>query len=623
MSYNYQFKIAHTESQAAYLQRKSVKYSWYRGGAAIGFFLSIWIGTLSLTLGAVVAILSFITFGWLVYRHNQIERKIVMWKQLTAIYQNERTIQERNLFGNGSEFIDDQHNYSSDLDLFGKKSLFAYLNRTVTSEGKALLASFLLKRSSAEEILHRQTLSVELSQKESFKEDFLATYFLSQPKGATLPKGLQSILNSDNDASAQQEESERIHAFIADFTPFFQSKRWLLWVAYLLPCLLIGSLLLAFIEHNRWGIVTLCIFCLNSLLAAALNLRITKIHAYVGKHGALFQKYAKLMSLIKKETFIHPELQAVQQRLIVQHQFDQKLERIAWLTKMLDTRDSSIIWLILNTLFLWDVHCVYAIEKWFIYNRTALNPALEEVGRVDAYLSLAIFRLNHPTFSFPELCEGYFTMEAVEMGHPLIAESTRVNNNFTIRKGELVGIVTGSNMSGKSTFLRTLGVNMVLAYAGFPVCADSFSLSMSDIQTYMRTRDSLSENTSSFRAELMRLKKIIEEVKRNPHCFLLLDELLKGTNSTDKYLGSVAIVNYLLTHQAVGLVATHDLALTEMERQHPNAICNYHFDITIAGEELYFDYKLCHGACKTFNAKLLLKKIGIVIESPEHKLTNN
>lgn len=599
MSYNYQCKIVHTESQAAYLQRKSVKFSWYRGGAAIGFFLSIWIGTLSLTLGAVVAILSFITFGWLVYRHNQIERKIVMWKQLTAIYQNELTIQERNMFGNGSEFIDDQHNYSSDLDLFGEKSLFAYLNRTVTSEGKALLASFLLKRSSAEEILHRQTLSAELSQKELFKEDFLATYFLSQ-----------------------QEESEHIHTFLAGFTPFFQSKRWLLWAAYLLPCLLVGSLLLACIDHKWWGIVTLSLFCLNSLLTAALNLRITKIHAYVGKHGALFQKYATLMGLIKKESFIHSELQAVQQRLILQHQFDQKLKHIAWLTKMLDTRDSSIIWFILNTLFLWDVHCVYAIEKWFICNRTALNPALEEVGRMDAYLSLAIFRLNHPTFSFPELCKGYFTMEAVEMGHPLIAESTRVNNNFTIRKGELVGIVTGSNMSGKSTFLRTLGVNMVLAYAGLPVCADSFSLSMSDIQTYMRTRDSLSENTSSFRAELMRLKKIIEEVKRNPHCFLLLDELLKGTNSTDKYLGSVAIVNYLLTHQAVGLVATHDLALTEMEQQHPNTICNYHFDITIAGEELYFDYKLCHGACKTFNAKLLLKKIGILIESPEHKLTN-
>lgn len=602
MRQHYKIKINNLELEIINRQKESTRYSWYRSAAAMAFFFALWIATLSPTLGIIIAGVSFGIFIILACRHSKLERKIIRLKQFLTIYQNELSIKDSNLFGNGNEYIDDSHNYASDLDLFGKQSLFAYINRTVTKEGKDMLASFLLKRGSKKEIVERQELAAELSKKEKFKEEFLQTYFLSQ-----------TSIEDNNGKTSTSKESQRIHQFVASFVPNFQSKRWLLFLSYLLPICLFATLLLLAVD-SRWGIGTIILFCANCLLMSAFNLRIAKIHSYIGKHGSLFEKYAKLMQLIRKESFTHTELKNVQNRLIVEHQFDKKLQRIAWLTKMLDVRDSNIIWFILNTLFLWDFHCVYAIEKWFIKNRTELHPCLEEVGKMDAYLSLGIFYFNHPSFNFPTLLADYFTMEAVDMGHPLIPELVRVNNDFSIQQNQKVGIVTGSNMSGKSTFLRTLGINMVLAYAGLPVCARSFAVSLSDIQTYMRTRDSLSENTSSFRAELMRLKKIIDEINQNSHCFLLLDELLKGTNSTDKYLGSVAIVKYLLTHHTVGLVATHDLALTEMEKEYANSIRNYHFDITVAGEELYFDYKLCKGACKTFNAKLLLKKIGIVIE---------
>ncbi len=587
----YREKIQEVETLVTKLQKESVRYSWIRAIIVLAGILAIWIGILSFVAGMLVGGILLIVFFVLIHLHNKVESEIVRLKNLIAVYENELSIREKNLFGTGIEYADDTHNYAADLDVFGSHSLFAYLNRTVTKEGKDTLAAFLLKRTTASDIEERQQLSIELSEKQTFKERFLSTVFLSK---------------------STDEESRKIYDFIDGFVSFFQSKHWLLILSYALPICFTASIGLSFL-NVAWSGIAIGIFILNCFITSAYNSRIGKIHSYIGNKGHLFLKYSRLMNFIKAELFTHPKLDDIRNDLIYQHQFDRKLQRIAFLTRMLDCRDSSIVWFFLNGISLWDIHCAFAIEKWFIRNRTELAPCLQEIGKMDAYLTLGIFRFNHPTWVFPTIVPGYFCIEAVQMAHPLIPEQTRVSNNFNMNPNDKIGIITGSNMSGKSTFLRTLGVNMVLAYAGMPVCADSFSVSLADIQTYMRTRDSLSENTSSFRAELLRLKKIIDEIERNPNCFLLLDELLKGTNSTDKYLGSVAIVKHFLDRNTAGLVATHDLALTELQQQYPGSISNYHFDITVDGEELFFDYKLCEGVCKTFNAQLLLKKIGIEI----------
>jgi DNA mismatch repair ATPase MutS len=199
------------------------------------------------------------------------------------------------------------------------------------------------------------------------------------------------------------------------------------------------------------------------------------------------------------------------------------------------------------------------------------------------------------------------------MGHPLIPKSRRICNDLKISNTGTMVLVTGSNMSGKSTFLRTCGVNIVLAMAGAPVCAKKMTVSHVLVFTSMRIIDSLEENTSSFYAELKRLANIIQTVENKEKVFLLLDEILRGTNSNDRHIGSVALIKQMIKNNAIGIIATHDLALSQMENELPHQIDNYNFDVKIENDELYFDYKLNQGICKSLNASILMKKMGIKI----------
>jgi len=213
----------------------------------------------------------------------------------------------------------------------------------------------------------------------------------------------------------------------------------------------------------------------------------------------------------------------------------------------------------------------------------------------------------------PKVTEEFFILNAEKMGHPLIPSDRRISNDFETSGGGRTILVTGSNMSGKSTFLRTFGINTVLALAGAPVCASSFTVSNVKIHSSMRISDSLEENISSFYAELRRLNSIIKEAETNPKVFLLLDEILRGTNSNDRFTGSVALIKQLTGYGTVAMVATHDLKLAELSEEMPGKIDNYHFDVKISGEELFFDYKLTPGICTSMNASILMKKMGIKV----------
>jgi DNA mismatch repair ATPase MutS len=233
------------------------------------------------------------------------------------------------------------------------------------------------------------------------------------------------------------------------------------------------------------------------------------------------------------------------------------------------------------------------------------------LAEMECLASLGNLAFNHPRWCFPVFTEEPGVFISDELGHPLIEESKRVSSNFSTKGPAQISLITGSNMAGKSTFLRSVGVNTVLAMAGGPVCAQKLLISNLRVISSMRVSDNLEESTSTFYAELKKLKYIIESVNRKEKVLLLLDEILRGTNSADRHTGSTALIRQLVQHGAVGLVATHDLELASLEQDYPSHIHNYHFDVQVENEELFFDYLLKKGVCTSMNASLLMKKIGI------------
>ena len=233
---------------------------------------------------------------------------------------------------------------------------------------------------------------------------------------------------------------------------------------------------------------------------------------------------------------------------------------------------------------------------------------------MEVLCSLATLHFNRPQWCFPIFTEKHFTFKATALGHPLIPEESRVVSAFDVEGVSKVALVTGSNMAGKSTFLRSLGVGVVMAQMGAPVCAQSLQLSPVRLMSSMRIADNLAENTSTFYAELKKLKTIIEAVRSHQPLFVLLDEILRGTNSLDRHIGSKALIKQLIKEKAVAVIATHDVEMAKLEEAYPQSIENYHFDVQVEGEELYFDYKLKHGVCTSLNASILMKKIGIELQ---------
>lgn len=261
---------------------------------------------------------------------------------------------------------------------------------------------------------------------------------------------------------------------------------------------------------------------------------------------------------------------------------------------------------------MFNLHLLLKVEKWKTQNSEKVPDWFDAIASFDAVSSLANFAYNNPGFTFPEIAPGSFTFKADDLGHPLIAEDQRIVNNVDIEGWNQFYIITGANMSGKSTFLRTIGVNYILAMAGAPVCAGNLIFYPIQIHSSIRTSDSLVKHESYFYAELKRLKQIIDELEGGEQKLILLDEILKGTNSRDKQAGSIALIEQLLKYKSVGLFATHDLALGELAGQYPDNVKNLCFEIEIADAKMVIDYKLHQGVCKNLNATFLMKNMGIL-----------
>jgi DNA mismatch repair ATPase MutS len=290
---------------------------------------------------------------------------------------------------------------------------------------------------------------------------------------------------------------------------------------------------------------------------------------------------------------------------------DVKVKKLASLVYALDARMNAMTSIFTNSFLLYDLNCIYRLEKWKDENSANLESWLDTVSDLEVLNGFSTFSFNHQSFTFPKI-HDQLNISATELGHPLIKPEECVANDFLIGNGPTVLIITGANMAGKSTFLRTVGINLVLALNGSSVSAKTFSCPVINLRTGMRTADSLKDHQSYFYAELNRLKGIMDELRRNIPLLILLDEILKGTNSTDKQAGSIALVKQLLPHPCLAIIATHDLALGDLQTEFPAKVKNYCFEANIENDQLSFDYKLKQGLATKMNATFLMKKMGII-----------
>lgn len=544
------------------------------------------------TLIQILLIIPVFIFVYIVRKQSILDKEIEYQKQLLWVYQNEFNILNGGINGydNGTWYESETHPYTSDLDIFGNSSLFALLNRCSTKIGNHTLAQKLSIKNVPDEILQRQEAIKEVKEKIGNTFSFRANLH-------------------GHDVNKIEEIKTQLKSKLGEQLNFIHKKGLKIYVA--LAPYISGFLILAaiFLGSMFWKLFVLLLIVhtgVNVILGAKVNL----VFYSFGGSANLLNSYASAILWTENQQWKSPYISKF---LHSKTPVSQEIKSLSKVIQRFDARLNLIVGGILNGLFLWDLRCCISLEKWYQSSSGDVIEGLNHLGEFEELISFATTAYNHPEWSFPEIT-NHFAFEAENIGHPLIADNLRVDNNFALDAHSTVDIITGSNMAGKSTFLRTLGINMVLAYSGAPVCAAEMKLYVFSIVTYMRIKDSLNESTSTFKAELNRLKMILDNVVTDKDTFVLIDEMLRGTNSRDKYLGSKIFVEKLIEQKTPALFATHDLQLADLKEKHHLELRNFHFDISFTNGEMKFDYKLKHGPCTTFNAAILLKQIGLSLD---------
>lgn len=587
----YQQRIKEVTGVINRLSNKKSAFAWLRLGSILAIFLSFYLlwqaGVLYVFIASAILLFIFIR---LVYADLSNHESIRFHKKLLSHYEDElKALKGEFLFEDGSQYIDKTHPYTSDLDIFGKGSLFQYINRTNTEPGSDTLAGYFKARESTDLIHKRQEAVKGLARENEWLKAFQTT---------------ASLHKFTNQSKARLEQ------WFGQPSPL-SNNLFITGIRFLVPATVI-TITVLFIAGKASESLFYAALLLSAIIVWQFNKIVTPIHNQLSDINKQLKSLSESIKLIEQKSFSNPLLSSLQSHLGQnQIQAANAIRKLGRQMDRLDMRYNLMISLPLNLLLLWDLQQITSLEKWKAQWKNIFPNWVDTVAAFEALNSLAIFSFNNPNYVFPNISEGYFLIKGTSVGHPLITADKRVANNIDIPSKGKIMLVTGSNMAGKSTYLRSIGVNCVLAFCGAPVCATEFQVSGVAIISSMRIEDNLQESTSTFYAELKKLKAIIDRVNQGEKVFILLDEILRGTNSTDRHTGSKALIRQLIEKQSVAIIATHDLELAAMKDTYREHIDNYHFDVQVNGEELYFDYKLKEGICKSMNASILMKKIGI------------
>lgn len=523
---------------------------------------------------------------------NKLDKKLAVYYRYIQL-----TEEDKLYFNNSSETqlpnkTYENHPFADDLDIWGDNSLFSHLNRTVTVLGKNILIDWVTNpHLDKDMIIKKQNAIKELSSKSNFKCNFRIA-------------GSIFSCENDNDISSFKKWLQE-----EDNPAKFRTLKYLLISTISINCIVFLLVILGFITPYML-INSIFFFGILSLYKER-EIDVLHENIYNGIHA--MNTYAELLELISKETF-QSNLLCEWKESLFSSEYDaiKSMRKGNSIGSMLDQRKNLMLHFLFEGIMGWQIIQIFRMKKWKEQYKNSIVQWFEKIGQFDAAISLSQYVDRHPDYIFPMISEIKGVFQGKNLGNPLIINRECVTNDIHINNQGCFLIITGANMAGKSTYIRTVGLNLVLAEMGLPVYATEFSFYPTQIIASLRTSDSLSKNESYFFAELKKLKNIIDRLNNNETLFILLDEILKGTNSNDKLKGSEAFVEKLINHDANGIIATHDIKLGELENKYSTYIKNFHFSSEIQNDRLLFDYKLKQGIVSEFNATFLMRQMGII-----------
>ncbi len=539
----------------------------------------------------ITLVVGSVLFFLLVLRHNDVAARI----QNLTILKNINTKSIARVAGewvsfadDGEEFVEDEHNFTSDLDIFGPASLFQYLSAVYTRSGRDNLADKL--RCSDRDLAaieKRQEAVKELSPQLAFRQDLEAAgQELKDENSHELLEWLRS--KGAGKISAVQIAVIKLLPFISLFS------------------LIIGELLF----QNR--VVATLLYAVQIILYGLYSKRSRNLFSKIETQKKNMFTYATLLNQIESTPFSAELLQDQKKRMVNSRGESacKSLKKLAGIVDRAELRFNPAVHFFVNIFTLWDLNCYFSALTWKENNRSSIHHWLQSIGEFEALSSLAQCAFDHPQWTFPTVAEG-MTFKAVDLHHPLIPENESVGNSFESDEQNQFSIISGSNMSGKSTFLRSLGITMVLAYCGGPVAAEEFSCGLFNIVTSLRNADAVNKKVSTFYAELLRIRSMLDSVRRGEQTFILIDEIFSGTNSTDRVSGAFTVLKELYESHCIGMISTHDLELCSLSEEKEMSFANYHFREEYDANGISFDYKIRSGPSTSRNALYLMKMVGI------------
>lgn len=592
---HYTERLSLTEGQLQQVKKQIFRISMLRLALFIAGIAGLYFFFNQTTLLIICICLTFLPLFILVKIHNRFFiRKEWLETQARIIQEELQALSgDYSSFEDGKEYVNPEHPYSFDLDIFGRRSLFQSINRTCTFFGKNRLAKWLQNHLHEKtSIEKRQEMVREISEHTLFREQFRVAGLVHHGQSSDGEK-----IQAWSQSPAQYLHAGWVKAFI--------------WGVPVINSLLLITSLAGWTSFSWLGLS----FGIFLVLSFGIIKRATYIQETYGKQLKSLNGYARLIALAKAENWKSAGMQELMERFNLNGQSPiQALQQLSKELDRLDLRNNQFLYVLLEGSIFFQLQGIVRIERWKARYGQHISKWLETVGELDALCSLGTFAYNHPQYTYPELTEKPFCFLATQMGHPLMPASQCVKNDATIPSRPFFLIITGANMAGKSTYLRTIGVNYLLACIGAPVCCERLKLYPNQLITSLRTSDSLSDNESYFFAELKRLKRIIDLLNQGQQLFIILDEILKGTNSMDKQKGSFDLIRQFMQLKANGIIATHDLLLGSLIKQFPEEIRNYCFEADIKENELTFSYKLREGVAQNMNACFLMKKMGIILQ---------